>query len=71
VAYRKIPIQIKTNKLTLPKLNEFIGGVIRTNPDASEVIIICRSATRDARNVANDYPFKVTIVEKEFEVEDL
>lgn len=66
MAQRKIPVQIKTNKLTLPKLNEFVGAVIGTNPDASELIVICRSATRDAKNAVSSYPFRITIVEKEF-----
>ena len=66
MAQRKIPVQIKTNKLTLPKLNEFVGAVIGTNPYASELIVICRSATRDAKNATSSYSFKITIVEKEF-----
>ena len=66
MAQRKIPVQIKTNKLTLPKLNEFVGAVIGTNLDASELIVICRSATRDAKNAVSSYRFKITIVEKEF-----
>ncbi|MCY7390689.1 MAG: hypothetical protein LH647_04060 [Leptolyngbyaceae cyanobacterium CAN_BIN12] len=66
MAQRKIPVQIKTNKLTRPKLNEFVGAVIGTNPDASELIVICRSATREAKDAATSYPFRVTIVEKDF-----
>ncbi|MBM0740371.1 hypothetical protein JOY44_01855 [Phormidium sp. CLA17] len=66
MAHRKIPVQIKTNKLTLGDLNAFVGAVVGTNPDASELIVICRSATRDAKNAIGNYPFKIKIVEKEF-----
>lgn len=62
MATRKIPLECKDRHLTRPMLDQIVGAQIRTNSDASELIILCRSAARTAYEAVHDYKIKITIV---------
>lgn len=66
MAQRKIALEFKDKELTGPELDQIVGALVRTNPDADELIVRCRRATRPARIAAeqNQYQVKVTIVER-------
>lgn len=64
MAQRKVALEFKDCELTRPMLNEIVGAQMLTNRDAVEIIVRCRRATKPARDAANQYPIKVTIVER-------
>mgnify|MGYP006426876625 CR=1 FL=1 len=62
MAKKKIAVEYKNRHLTQPMLDQIVGAQTRTNPDASELIIRCKSAAKTAYDAANKYDIKVTIV---------
>jgi hypothetical protein len=62
MAQSKIAYEIKNRRLTRPMLDSIVGALIRTNPDADELIVLCRGASREALKAVNDYSIRVTIV---------
>lgn len=58
----KILVEFKNRHLTRPMLDQIIGASLRTNPDAKEVIVRCKSAATTALNAVNQFPVKVHIV---------
>lgn len=62
---KKIALEYKYRDLDRPTLDGIVGAQIRAVPDASEIIIRCRSVTRRAYEAANLYGIKITIVPRE------
>ncbi|MGI0480688.1 hypothetical protein ACN4EE_07850 [Geminocystis sp. CENA526] len=46
-------------------LDQIIGAQTRTNPDATEIIIRCRTAAKTAYDAISEYPIRITIVARE------
>ncbi len=65
MAKRKIAIEYKNRHLTRPMLDQIIGAQTRTNPDATEIIIRCRTAAKTAYDAISEYPIRITIVARE------
>jgi hypothetical protein len=65
MAKRKIALEYKDRHLTRPILDQIVGAQIRTNPDATEVIIRCRSAAKTAYAAVGDYKIMITIVARD------
>ncbi|HEY9300434.1 MAG TPA: hypothetical protein VIQ31_29540 [Phormidium sp.] len=65
MAKRKIALEFKDRHLTRPMLDQIVGAQTRTNPDATDLIIRCRSAARTAYAAVNDYNIKITIVARD------
>lgn len=65
MAKRKIALEFKDRHLTRPILDQIVGAQIRTNPDATELIIRCRSAAKTAYAAVNDYGIAITIVARD------
>ncbi|MGK7899786.1 MAG: hypothetical protein AB4372_40760 [Xenococcus sp. (in: cyanobacteria)] len=57
-------VETKDTRLDRPMLDQIVGAQLRTNPDAKELIIRCRSATRTVYEAINNYNIKITIVER-------
>jgi hypothetical protein len=62
MAYKKIALECKNRELTRPILDGIVGAQLRAVPDATEIIIPCRSATKPAYEAVNSYGIKVTII---------
>jgi hypothetical protein len=62
MAHQKTLLEYKDRHLTRPELDGIIGAALRTNPDATEIIVRCRSATQPAYEAASSWGIKVTIV---------
>lgn len=65
MARRKIALEFKNRHLTRPMLDQIVGAQIRTNPDATEIIIRCRSAAKTAYAAIGDFSIPITIVARE------
>ena len=65
MAYQKIALEYKDRHLTRPVLDQIVGAQTRAVPDATEIIIRCRSAARTAYEAVDSYPIKITIVARE------
>lgn len=64
VGKRKIALEFKDRHLTRPMLDQIVGAQIRTNPDATELIVRCRSAAKTVYAEIDAYPLKITIIER-------
>lgn len=62
MAYRKIALEYKDRHLDRPTLDGIVGAQTRAVPDATEIIIRCRSAAKTALDAVNLYGIKVTII---------
>jgi hypothetical protein len=49
-----IALEYKSGQLNRPMLQQIIGATVQTNPDADEIIVRCRNATRTAYEAARD-----------------
>lgn len=65
MARRKIALEFKDRHLTRPMLDQIVGAQLRAVPDATEIIIRCRSAAKTALEAANSYGIRITIVARE------
>ncbi|CAD5939376.1 hypothetical protein L2E69_14865 [Planktothrix agardhii 1806] len=65
MATHKTALEFKDRHLSRPDLDGIVGATIRTNPDAKELIVRCRSAAKTVYQAINSYPIKVTIVARE------
>lgn len=65
MAYQKIALEYKDRHLTRPMLDQIVGAQLRAVPDATEIIIRCRSAARTAHEAVDSYSIKITIVARE------
>lgn len=65
MARRKIALEFKNRHLTRPMLDQIVGAQIRTNPDATEIIIRCRSAAKTAYAAIDDFSIPIKIVPRE------
>ena len=63
MATKKIALEYKDRHLTRPMLDQIVGAQTRAVPDATEIIIRCKSAAKTAYNAAASYSIPVTIVE--------
>lgn len=61
----KIILEYKDRHLTRPMLDGIIGASLRTNPDAKEIIIRCRSAAQTAKAAVGEYGLRVEIIADE------
>jgi predicted Fe-Mo cluster-binding NifX family protein len=61
MAKHKISLEVKT-KLGRPELDGIVGASLRSNPDADEIVVICKEASREAYKAVSDYGIKITIV---------
>lgn len=59
---RKIALEYKNQHLTRPILDQIVGAQVRTNPDATELVIRCKSAAKTAYAAVDEYDIKITIV---------
>jgi succinyl-CoA synthetase alpha subunit len=71
MAQQKIALEFKDRHLTRPILDQIIGAQRRTNPDATEVIIRCRSAAKTVYQAIDSYDIKITIVARKASSQDL
>lgn len=62
MANKKIALEFKNRHLDRPTLDGIVGAQLRQVPDATEIIVRCRSATKTALDAANSYRIRVTIV---------
>lgn len=65
MAYQKIALEYKDRHLTRPMLDQIVGAQLRAVPDATEIIIRCRSAARTVYEAVDSYSIKITIVARE------
>jgi hypothetical protein len=65
MARQKIALEFKDRHLTRPILDQIVGAQLRAVPDATEIIIRCRSVTRTVYEAINSYGVKITIVARE------
>jgi len=65
MARQKIALEFKDRHLTCPMLDQIVGAQLRAVPDATEIIIRCRSATRTAYEAVDSYGVRITIVARE------
>lgn len=65
MANQKIALEFKDRHLTRPMLDQIVGAQLRAVPDATEIIIRCRSAARTSYESADSYGIRVTIVARE------
>lgn len=65
MARHKIALEFKDRHLTRPMLDQIVGATIRSNSDANEIIIRCRSATKTAYNAVGEYNIKITIAARD------
>ncbi len=65
MAKRKIALEFKDRRLTRPMLDQIVGAQTRTNPDATELIVRCRSATKTVYDALGEYGIKITIVARD------
>lgn len=66
MAHHEIAIEYKDRHLTRPMLDGIVGAKLRAAPNATEIIIRCRSAARTAHEAINSYPgVRITIVARE------
>ena len=60
---KKIALEYKNRHLTRPMLDEIVGAQLRQVPDATEIIIRCRSVAKTALEAVDSYDgIRVTIV---------
>ena len=62
MAKRKFAYEVKDRRLTRPMLDGIVGAQLRAVPDATEIIVRCRSATKTAYDAVGCYGIRVTIV---------
>jgi hypothetical protein len=62
MAHQKTLLEYKDRHLDRPTLDGIVGAALRTNPDATEIIVRCRSATKTAYEAASSWSIRVTIV---------
>lgn len=65
MAYKKIALEFKDRHLTRPILDQIVGAQLRAVPDATEIIIRCRSAAKTALEAVDSYGIRITIVARE------
>jgi hypothetical protein len=65
MARQNIALEFKDRDLTRPDLDQIVGAQLRAVPDATEIIIRCRSAARTVYEAINSYGIKITIVARE------
>ena len=65
MARQKIALEFKDRHLTRPMLDQIVGAQLRAVPDATEIIIRCRSAAKTALEAVNSYGLRITIVPRE------
>lgn len=65
MAKQKIALEFKDIHLKRPMLDQIVGAQLRSVPDATEIIIRCRSAARTVYEAINSYRIKITIVATE------
>jgi hypothetical protein len=65
MARQKIALEFKDRHLTRPILDQIVGAQLRLVPDATEIIIRCRSAAKTAYEAVDSYGVKITIVARE------
>lgn len=70
MARRKIALEFKNRHLTRPMLDQIVGAQMRTNPDATEIIIRCRSAAKTAYAAISNFSIPITIVARESSFDD-
>jgi hypothetical protein len=62
---KKIALEYKNRHLDRPTLDGIVGAQRRAVPDATEIIVRCRSVTKTALNAVDSYGIRVTIVARE------
>lgn len=62
MALKKIALEFKNRDLDRPTLDGIVGAQLRAVPDATEIIIRCRSVTKTALEAVNSYGIRITIV---------
>ncbi|WP_017304437.1 hypothetical protein [Spirulina subsalsa] len=63
MAKKEIALEFKDRHLTRPDLDQIVGAKTRAVPDASEIIVRCRSAARTVSEAVDSYDNeKITIV---------
>jgi hypothetical protein len=62
MAKKKIALEFKDRHLDRPTLDGIVGAQLRAVPDATEIIVRCRSAAKTALDAADSYGIKITIV---------
>jgi len=65
MAQQKIALEYKDRHLTRPILDQIVGAQLRAVPDATEIIIRCRSAAKTVYEAVGAYRIKITIVARE------
>lgn len=65
MAQQKIALEFKDRHLTRPMLDQIVGAQLRAVPDATEIIIRCRSAAKTVYEEVNAYSVRITIVARE------
>lgn len=65
MAQKKIAMEFKDRHLTRPMLDQIVGAQLRAVPDATEIIIRCRSAAKTALEAVDSYRIRITIVARE------
>ncbi len=64
VGRRKIALEFKDRHLTRPMLDQIVEAQMRSNPDATELIVRYRSAAKTVYADIESYPIKITIIER-------
>jgi len=57
----KIVVEFKNQTLSRPKLDGIVGAASRTNPDAREIIVRCREATKPALKAAAEGMYNIVV----------
>lgn len=65
MSQQKIALEFKDRHLTRPILDGIVGAQLRAVPDATEIIIRCRSAAKTAYDAVDSYGIRITIVARE------
>ncbi|MEH2409583.1 hypothetical protein [Nostoc sp.] len=70
MAQHKIAVEFKNRHLTRPMLDMIVGAQLRAVPDATEIIVRCRSAAKTAYEAIDSYGIRITIVAREATPQD-
>lgn len=59
----KIVLEFKDRHLTRPILDQIVGAALRTNPDAKEIIVRCRTSAKTVYDALTSYGIRIEIIE--------
>lgn len=65
MAHKEIALEYKDRHLTRPMLDQIVGAKLRAAPNATEIIIRCRSVAKTALEAVDSYGIRITIVARE------